>query len=826
MSMLDLESIFSFVEGQEDFDEITSRAPGYPRPRIVPREELLDLMMRNSLKLAAQKPDISMDPKEIRAYLEDILPDYDPEIYDRARPIVLYMAEKLFASPFGEDLFASPDLREMQYVDRIPKNKAVLYMPNHNSHIDSFLLSLKLNQLGLDHTFFAAGDNMMATPELERFFKGVRAFKVYRKDKREDHLRALSSLCKSLAEADLPQLTYPEASAGGARSRDGTLRIPFRLRTIEGVVLSENDVTVVPVAFSYTRVPEDYTLAHGTGLLKRNFLKNLDGPSARVSLWSMLTRAPLKAWFQSKESLYGKLYLTFCEPFSLKEFLASLSPEKDPTYELERYAMEQVGRKLKVLSHFIVAAALDRPEAQPYRSSVLVEGVQEEIQKLKDFHREAFGDKPDFSDDFQKGIDHVIEEGLQELEGRGIISRKASVLRPSRWLKSPRWTVEEGHVRVLDPVLLTVYHNRSHHNLYAPEYSDKLCVVGGGQWGYTLAMHLGRRIQEDQTLRRYSLVLTDKDDELRSFLEKERRHPYHFSEIDERGRLPEKLTVKNPKRAIRGSSTIIMAVPSIAFRGAMERLCHYVNQDFDLVIATKGIEPKTHLLMIQVAEEVLSASELGYTYTLSCLSGANLASEILEGLPAATQISCADYAVAERLRDLFAKETFKVYTSTDVVGSQLASSMKNVYAIAAGLVDGLEQGYNLKSSIMSRCSIEARRLAVKMGGSASTFDAANQAWMADLITTCLGGRNHAFGLELGRFWKQLGPEEADSINTVDEVRAAFMERHLTAEGDHTASALEELSRTHNVDMPIAHEVFRILHQGHNPYTSFRELMRS
>ena len=825
MNLIDLESVFRLIEKQEDFQEITSGAPGYDRPRIVPREELLDRALQEALALGSMKPEIHMDPRSIRRHLDDILPDYDPQIYDRARPIVLYIAHKLFASPFSQSLFASDDLRETRFVDRIPKGKAVLYMPNHNSHMDSFLFSLKLNQLGLDHAYFAAGNNMMATDELARFFKGVRAFKVYRKDKREDHLRTLSALCKTLAEADLPQLTYPEASASGARSRDGTLRIPFKLRTIEGTILSEKDVTVVPVAFSYTRVPEDYTLAHGAGLFHKNLLKNLDTHLDHTSFWTLLSLSPFKSWFQSRTSLYGRLYLTFCEPFSLKDFLASLSQAADPTYELERYAMEQVGRNMKVLPHYIVSAALDRPEAQPYRSSILVEGVKEEIDKLTAFHRKHFGDEPDFSDEFREGIDHVIQEGLKELETRGIISRRPSILRPSRWFKSPQWMVEEGHVRVLDPVLLTVYHNRSHHNLYAPEYSDKICVVGAGQWGYTLAVYLGGRIEEDRKLHRYSVVLTDADTSLRSVLEKERRHPYHFSHLDDKGALPAKVFIKNPKRAIRGSSTIIMVVPSQTFRSAMKNLCHYVNMDFDLVIASKGIERGTNLLMIQIAEELLSASKMAYSYTLSCLSGANLAGEILDGLPAATQISCADYAVAERLRNLFAKDTFKVYTSTDVVGSQLAGALKNVYALAAGLVDGLDLGYNLKANIMSRCSIESRRLAIKMGGSASTFDAANQAWMADLITSCLGGRNHLFGMELGRSWKQLGDQHGDTLEVATKVRTDFIERRLTAEGDPTSAALQELCVHHNADMPIAHQVHRILQQGRNPFTSFKDLMK-
>jgi glycerol-3-phosphate dehydrogenase (NAD(P)+) len=191
------------------------------------------------------------------------------------------------------------------------------------------------------------------------------------------------------------------------------------------------------------------------------------------------------------------------------------------------------------------------------------------------------------------------------------------------------------------------------------------------------------------------------------------------------------------------------------------------------------------------------------------LTGPNLAGEIAKGYPAATVIGMTDAAAAARLQDAFMDPAFRVYTNPDVVGCELAGSLKNVMAIAAGMAKGLGFGHNTLASLITRALAELTRLGVALGGNAGTF--AGLAGMGDLIATCQSddSRNNRVGMELAR-GKRL--EEIVS------------ELHMVAEGVKTVRPVLELADRENVDMPIAEQVNRVLHEGAHPREAVLTLM--
>jgi glycerol-3-phosphate dehydrogenase (NAD(P)+) len=195
---------------------------------------------------------------------------------------------------------------------------------------------------------------------------------------------------------------------------------------------------------------------------------------------------------------------------------------------------------------------------------------------------------------------------------------------------------------------------------------------------------------------------------------------------------------------------------------------------------------------------------------MAVLSGPTFALEVSQGTPTATVVAAASRAVAETAQRLCSTATFRVYTSTDVLGVELGGALKNVMALAAGVCDGLHLGYNTRAALITRGLAEMTQLGVAMGARAHTF--AGLSGMGDLVLTCTGhlSRNYAVGVQLGQ-----GKKLSDIL--------AHM--HMVAEGVLTASAAVALGERYDVEMPIAEKVHALL-QGHiAPHEAVTELMQ-
>lgn len=255
--------------------------------------------------------------------------------------------------------------------------------------------------------------------------------------------------------------------------------------------------------------------------------------------------------------------------------------------------------------------------------------------------------------------------------------------------------------------------------------------------------------------------------------------------------------------AVGTADVIVMGVPSHGFRSVLEEVRRHLRPWVPVVSLAKGLEQGTRLRMTEVIREVVPGHPFGV------LTGPNLAKEILDGDAAATVLAMSDEAVGAQLQRIFSTGAFRVYTNSDIVGCEIAGALKNVIAIASGMADGLGTGDNTKAAVITRGLAELSRLGTAMGGNQVTF--AGLAGMGDLLATCMSrqSRNRHVGEQLG-----LG-------RSIDEITD---EMRTVAEGVRAASVVMQLARDHDVEMPIAEQVYRVVYEGLPALEAYKGLL--
>jgi len=257
--------------------------------------------------------------------------------------------------------------------------------------------------------------------------------------------------------------------------------------------------------------------------------------------------------------------------------------------------------------------------------------------------------------------------------------------------------------------------------------------------------------------------------------------------------------------AVEDADVVVMGVPSHAFRGVLALVVPHLRPWAPVVSLVKGLEQGTDRRMTEIVTELLPGHPAGV------LAGPNIAREVLAGYAAAATIAMPDQSSAEQLADLFRTARFRIYSSTDVVGVELGGALKNVYAIAAGMGDGVGAGFNTKAMVITRSLREMSRLGEAMGGQRDTF--AGLAGMGDLIVTCTSplSRNRHVGEELGR-----GQKIGDVLADMTQV----------AEGVKTTPVVIEIAQRLGVELPIAREVDAVLRGEATVENAYRGLTRT
>jgi glycerol-3-phosphate dehydrogenase (NAD(P)+) len=320
----------------------------------------------------------------------------------------------------------------------------------------------------------------------------------------------------------------------------------------------------------------------------------------------------------------------------------------------------------------------------------------------------------------------------------------------------------------------------------------RVAVIGAGSWGTTLASMCARH---------GPTRLWGREDPVVEEINQRHANSLYLEGFE----LPSSLRATRSLEETCGEAeVVVMAVPSPYFRAVLEQAAPFLPRSAPVVSVAKGLESETLLRMTEVIAQVLPGNPR------AVLSGPNLAREIMAGYAAGAVVACRDADVARQLQRVFNRGLYRVYTTGDVIGVEAAAALKNVFAIAAGMADGVGVGDNTRALVITRGLAELTRLGVALGGEARTF--AGLAGLGDLLATCLSplSRNRQVGEQLGRGRK------------LEEIVA---EMRMVAEGVHTCRSILELARRCQVEMPIAREIHRVVHEGQSALEAYRGLVR-
>ena len=317
----------------------------------------------------------------------------------------------------------------------------------------------------------------------------------------------------------------------------------------------------------------------------------------------------------------------------------------------------------------------------------------------------------------------------------------------------------------------------------------KAAVVGSGGWGTALALCLLRNGHET--------LLWSHSRQKAEEMEKTRQNNMLPGVL-----LPEALKIAWEPSSVAGYPLVVIACPSVHIRSVCRQVAPYLAEDAVLVSVTKGIEPGSLLRMSQIVREETHRE-------VAVLTGPSHAEEVAKNIPTACVAASENQALAELVQDAFMSDSFRVYTSADVIGSELGGALKNVIALCAGVSDGMGNGDNTKAMLMTRGLTEIARLGVAMGARKETF--AGLAGVGDLIVTCTSqhSRNRRAGILMGQ-----GKSPKDAMEAVGAV----------VEGYYAAKSAWELACKLGVEMPIIHGAYRALYENVDVKTVLKSLL--
>jgi glycerol-3-phosphate dehydrogenase (NAD(P)+) len=327
---------------------------------------------------------------------------------------------------------------------------------------------------------------------------------------------------------------------------------------------------------------------------------------------------------------------------------------------------------------------------------------------------------------------------------------------------------------------------------------SNIAVIGAGAWGTAIAITLGRK-EHKVHLWAYEKEVV------------ESVNARHTNDLFLAGEsIPGSVHASSSLPEVLGNAQIVVSVmPSHHARRVWQQMKPHLTRDMIFVSATKGIENDTFLRMTEVIRQVLAEGN-GFAPRLGALSGPSFAKEVAQSHPTAITVGSNDTDLVQSVQREFSGPVFRVYSNDDPVGVELGGALKNIIAIAAGVVDGLGLGYNTAAALITRGLAEITRLTVACGGRAETM--AGLAGLGDLVLTCTGGlsRNRTVGVELGKGRK------------LDDIIAGM--HGMVAEGVLTTNAAVGLAKKMGVEMPITEQMHAILQQGKAPKDAIRDLM--
>ena len=320
----------------------------------------------------------------------------------------------------------------------------------------------------------------------------------------------------------------------------------------------------------------------------------------------------------------------------------------------------------------------------------------------------------------------------------------------------------------------------------------KIGVLGAGSWGTALAILLHENGHE--------VTLWSIDKREVAMIDEKREQVEKLPGV----MIPDRIAVTNDvESSVTGKDMLVMAVPSIFVRSTSKMIAPYIKEGQLIVNVAKGIEEDTLMNMTDIIEDEIKQARV------VVLSGPSHAEEVGRRIPTTVVAGAHDKATAEEIQEAFMSPVFRVYTSPDMVGIELGAALKNVIALAAGIVDGLGLGDNTKAALITRGIAEITRLGLAMGGRFETF--IGLSGIGDLIVTCTSthSRNHNAGYLIGQ-----GKSYQEAM---DEVK-------MVVEGVYSAKAALALAKKYNVEVPITEQVNQVLFEGRSAKDAVTSLL--
>lgn len=319
-----------------------------------------------------------------------------------------------------------------------------------------------------------------------------------------------------------------------------------------------------------------------------------------------------------------------------------------------------------------------------------------------------------------------------------------------------------------------------------------ISVIGSGSWGTAVAVMLAKKGFD---IKLWSWIQEETDR-----LNNDRENKEFLPGIA----FPDNIyCTHDAEKCCKDADLIITAAPSPATRTTAKTLAEYIVPEQKMVNISKGLESGSLKRLSEVYKEEIPQADI------SVMSGPSHAEEVSKGLPTTNVVASENQETAKFIQDILMGESFRIYTSSDVIGVELGGALKNVIALCAGISDGLGYGDNTKAALMTRGLAEIARLGEAMGANPVTF--MGLSGVGDLIVTCtsMHSRNRRAGILLGEG------------NSLDET---LKKVHMVVEGVNTASAAYELAHRYNVEMPIVEQAYSILYNGKNARDAVLELM--
>jgi glycerol-3-phosphate dehydrogenase (NAD(P)+) len=323
----------------------------------------------------------------------------------------------------------------------------------------------------------------------------------------------------------------------------------------------------------------------------------------------------------------------------------------------------------------------------------------------------------------------------------------------------------------------------------------RLAIIGAGSWGTALAIVLAPRFP--------NLRLWVYERDLGDRMRKTRENDVYLPGAQ----LPSHVEITSDlATALDGAEIVLSVMPSHLVRNLYQQMRPFLDASMLFVSATKGLENGTLLRVSEIIRQELAP---GFQPRVAVISGPTFAREVARFEPTAMVAASTDPAAAEAVQAAFSSSTLRLYSSHDPVGVEVGGAIKNVVAIGAGVLHGMGLGYNAAAALITRGLAEMTRLAAAMGGKPQTL--AGLAGLGDLVLTCTGdlSRNRTVGVELAHGRK------------LDEIVGSMK---MVAEGIKTTNAAVELARRHAVEMPIAEQMFQMLHSAVPPREAIQRLM--